>query len=206
VDDKRQDEHVETVEFAPARVGGRRRRRLGPIAAGVWLVALVAVVGVGIASHAVSDPEGSGPASQLPAALRPLPSTAADVPAPVASRGPSRPSDVNLIAIEVAPAGAGIAVSGTVRSRSVVSVLVSVERADGSVSWRSLSILDGGLQAVNGPSFVVQFDRAKPVPGDVAWVEANAYNDLGRKIGSVRRSVGQATAHDPIRSKTPQLK
>jgi hypothetical protein len=206
VDDSRPDEQVETAEFAPARVGGRRSRRLGPVVAGVWIVALVAVVGVGIASHAVSDPEGSGAASQLPAALQPLPSTAAQASALLASRGPSRPGDVNLIAIEVAPLGAAIAVRGRVRSRSVVSVLVSVERSDGSVSWRSLSILDGGLQAVNGPSFVFQFDRAKPVPGDVVWVEANAYNDLGRKIGSVRRSVGQAMAHDPIRTRTQMLK
>jgi hypothetical protein len=206
MDDQRPDERIERaergertelVDFAPAQVGGSRRRNLGPIVAAAWAVVLAVVVGVGIVGHRGF---GSAAPSGAPAALGLLPSAVANMFPAVASQGPNRSSDPNPLAVQVAPGAGKIAVSGTVRSRSVVSVLVSIEYADGSVSWQSLSIHEGGLQAVSGPSFVVQFELAEPVT-DVVWVEANAYNDLGRKIGSVRRPGGQPTDRSVVPAK-----
>src|SRR5205085_944899 len=103
----------------------------GPVVAVIWIVALVAVVGVGIASHPAWGPDASGPPTQLPVALRPVPSHLVKSPPGVINPAPSPVVDSDLIALEIAPASRGIAVSGTVRSRSIVWVFLSLETADG---------------------------------------------------------------------------
>src|SRR4051794_40506323 len=108
MDDMRPDERVETADFAPAQVGGRGPRRLGPLVAGAWVVALMAVVGVGIVGQAGPPAEPSGVPRQLPVAVRPLPSTVTQMPAPSGSHAPTRPSDGKPIELEVAPGPAGI--------------------------------------------------------------------------------------------------
>ena len=101
---------------------------------------------------------------------------------------------------------AGAAITGTVLSRQVVWVFVSVQDSAGAVrSWRSLSIEDQGFRPDHHPSFALDLDIPPTFEGAPLWIEANAYNSIGRKIGSVREpfwSGSVALAHDPIRIKT----
>jgi hypothetical protein len=115
-------------------------------------------------------------------------------------------SDPNTVAMTVSSLGDGIGVTGTVLSRTVVWIFVSVEDGAGVVqAWRSLSVEDpnGGIRPTLQPAFAVHLPLSSTARAtNLLWVEVNAYNSIGRKIGSVRQLFGPGILHDSIRIKT----
>ena len=115
-------------------------------------------------------------------------------------------SDPNTVAMTVSSLGDGIGVTGTVLSRTVVWIFVSVEDGAGVVqAWRSLSVEDpnGGIRPTLQPAFAVRLPLSSTARAtNLLWVEVNAYNSIGRKIGSVRQLFGPGILHDSIRIKT----
>lgn len=91
---------------------------------------------------------------------------------------------------------AGFTITGTVLAREVVWVFISVQDLRGKVlAWRSLSVEDpdGGIRPNRTPAFVSQIDVPARTGFGALIIEVNAYNSLGRGIGSVRTIAGGPT-------------
>ena len=198
------DPRLESADFAPVRVGGPGRRGgRSPVVAAGWVAVIAGVVAFGILGRSAAvGPIASLP-SVAPGALGPASRSNVLGPRPV---GPTRTSDPNTVALTLSSVGDGVGVTGTVLSRSVVWVFVSVQDGAGAVqAWRSLSVEDpdGGIR----PSLQPAFSVSLPLPPsaramNLLWVEVNAYNAIGRKIGSIRQLFGPGVLHDAIRIKT----
>jgi hypothetical protein len=198
------DERPESADFAPVQVGGRGRRgHWAPMLAAGWVVVLAAVVALGALGRAAPAPVSSLP-SAVPAAVGPV--IRFGINPRQQPAGPTRTSDPNLVALSVSTLPSGVAVSGTILSRSVVWVFVSVQDEAGAVqAWRSLSVEDpdGGIRPSLQPAFAIQIDLPAPTAtSGLLWVEANAYNSIGRKVGSARQAFGPGIEHDSIRIST----
>lgn len=197
------DDRVEHAEFAPSRVGGRTGRSWGPLLIAAWIVALGAVVGAGTIGR-TPDGSSTGARPTLPAAGPSTRTTAvAEVaPAPQLPSGPTRSSDPDPLAYTVVRDRTGLAIAGTILARTVVWVFVSVQDAAGDVlTWRSLSIEDqnNDIRLDHAPAFEISVPLAARLAGGLVIVEVNAYNNLGRKLGSVRQAIGFPADHNPIR-------
>lgn len=190
---------AESVAFAPTRVGAVHRRASTPLVGVAWLIVLGTVVGIGLVSPAGTDPVATtapdgrvAPAAH--ASVAHLPASTPTVRSPGLPRPVPGPSDApNLIAVSVKPVAGGVAVTGTVLSDAVVWVFVSVQDASGNVeTWRSISSEDPAFRPDHRPSFTMQLLVSPQPGGQRVWIEANAYNAIGRKVGSVRQpfSVG----------------
>lgn len=204
MDDRRPaDDRVEHAEFAPARIDGRGGRSWGPLLIAGWLVVLAAVVGAGTLGRTLDrSAEGAQPSPPLAGAATPLASAlAGGAPEALAPSGPIRSGDPDPLAYDVSSDAAGLTITGTILARPAVWVFVSIQTVDGDVvTWRSLSVEDpnGGIRPDRTPSFELYVPLAATLATGPLVVEVNAYNNIGRKIGSVRRLFGDPAAHKPI--------
>ena len=197
------DDRVEHAEFAPTRIGGRRRRGWGPLLIAGWVAVLGAVVGAGAIGRAIDGSPRARPSLVAAGMPSPRPTIAAEAaPELRPTAGPARSSEPDPLAYEVSSDPTGLAITGTILARPAVWVFVSIQTLGGDViTWRSLSVEDpnGGIRPDRTPSFELHVPLAATLAGGPLVVEVNAYNNIGRKIGSVRQTYDERAGHNPIR-------
>ncbi|MBI3751146.1 MAG: hypothetical protein HY263_05765 [Chloroflexi bacterium] len=194
------DDRAESAEFAPIRVGGRARRGWTPALIAGWIVVLGVVVGAGTIGRAL---DGSSAVDSRPtdSASRP-----ASLPAQLDA---IRSSDPDPLAYAVARDGTGLTITGTILARPVVWVFISVQDGAGKVlTWRSLSVEDpkNDIRPDYAPAFEVRLPLAPSLAAGPVIIEVNAYNNIGRKVGSVRQALGDRAGHNPIRINTGMVR
>lgn len=191
---------VENAAFAPVRVGESRRWAWTPVIAAGWLLLLGGVIALGALGRVGTSPDPStvparAAAPPIPGPGSPVPTMSPEGrPGRLPGSGPTLTDAPNLIAVSITPSARGVDLTGTVLSKAVVWVFVSVQDASGNVeSWQSVSTEDPGFRPDQQPSFTMRIDVPSRAAGQPVWIEANAYNAIGRKLGSVRRAVSYPT-------------
>jgi len=183
MDDPQPDRHVETAEFAVARVGGGRKRRgWSPLLILGWAGVLSAVVGLGILGESST---GNAPGR----IVRPTPPSQA---AQAAAASPTTSARPDPLAYAITTDASGMTITGTSVAHPVVLVFVSVRTGNGTaVAWRSLGVEDpnGGFRRDHAPVFVTHIALPRTAIGSGLVVELTAFDDLGRNLGAVRSIV-----------------
>lgn len=183
MDDPKPDRHVETAEFAVARVGGGRKRRgWSPLLIVGWAAVLSAVVGLGILGESST---GNAP-GRIVRPTAPALVAASHVPTPTESAAP------DPLAYSITTDAHSLTITGTSVAHPVVLVFVSVRTGKGTaLAWRSLAVEDpnGGLRRDRSPVFVTVVRVPPSTLGSGLVVELTAYDNLGRNLGAVRTIV-----------------
>jgi hypothetical protein len=181
---------VESVEFEPVRVGGRRRFGRSPVVAGTWLLVLaafVALAALGRSNASEDTPNRPVLPTSLSAMSSPLPSTRAG-----SQGGELRPDEPRTFAITVTTTSGGLAVRGAVLGRSVSRVAVRVVDVQGApIASRSLSVgdPDGGIRPAHQSGFTVVFGLSAGQQVTASFVEVDGYDSFGSIVGSTLQSL-----------------
>ena len=186
-----------SAAFEVERVGPGRRGRQ-PAAILGFLAVLAAMVTIGVGGRtppvATAGPEAAVATSAASVRVTPVPTSPVDA-TPLA--GPTEPPIVvvvgDQVTLKVHRYPAGIFVHGDVFVPKTTWVFVSLEESSGRVGgWSSVSVPGGAGPAVDeGPTLRFDVDLAIPagLRDSVLWVQATAYDDTGKVIGSARLGV-----------------
>jgi hypothetical protein len=199
LDDDRGGAQEDGAVFAPATVRASRGSRF--LAVGVAL-ALGGLVALGAVDRLISPDQ--------PAAARvtegPVAAQARSTPTPPSIR-PKRSTDgpgiappqqpMEVVGLDLRPAGSHLFVHGDVFSLAVVRVSVELEDSQGSLVADAESVkIPGGSTAFRigaVPRFDVQFDVPDEVMGEGMWIAVTAYGEAGKALVTVRQLVPRAS-------------
>lgn len=188
MDEPETPRRVETVEFAPVRLGATRRHARSPLIVGAWVVVLGAVVAIATVGRPgpTTDARTAVLATQLESPS-PAPMTLAPGQA-----GRLRAGDPVPLAVTIKPVSGGVSVAATVLMRSVTRVSVSVIDAQGErITTRSLAVEDpdGGIRPARAKAFSMLIGLSDAALRDAFLVEVDAYDATGATIGSALHSL-----------------
>lgn len=180
----------EGATFEISRIGRRRSR--APLAALLWMAALVGLVAVGTYGRTPEPPAVAVAASGAHAGATPrsgLPTSQ-----PFAALG----TDLALVdAIDLRLPAIGPITLNDARLTVFGTVLVHAAHVEISVEARNNRVIDsidvdvsdpdGGIRPTQQPSFEAQFPLPYPRPNGTMWVVVTAYDALGLPLGGERR-------------------
>jgi hypothetical protein len=181
---------LRAVAFEPRALPSPGRR--GPLVAGAWAMAMIAIVGIGLFAgepegadrpgDGLANADGAGPAEPRPADLD-LPSTfmgarlLGDV---IELHAPEHREEVTTSAVVVRG-------SMVVRADRVRIALKA--RGDHLLEsvWIDVFDPDGGVRPSSKPTFEAAFDLPLPRPNGTMWIVVTTYDERGMPLGSTRR-------------------